>query len=536
MKQIEINRGHQSIPDFIHHYFSLLSRENWLSLLALGIGFLQYLLRIGAMEKYGFHQDELLYIALSEHLAWGYSETPPLIALIGKLSMFLFGDSLVAFRTIPCFCAIAIVYFTGKITIKLNGGVFAVIIACSGIAFSSAFLATGSLFIPQVFDELCWVILAYQLVLWVKNKNDNYLILAVIAVGIGLYIKYTIIIYALGLFIGLMLSAHPILLNKKFWMACLVVALMLMPHILWQFENGFPAFGHYQELRATQLIYHSKAGFISEQLAVNGTGLVIWVVGFFILFNNHRLSRYKFLLYGFAFVMLVLLILNGKSYYGFGAFPPLFAIGAIFWERRLGKASNLRKSLLVAFLVIPNLILAIIVLPHLPIEKAAKVFKWTYINLNIHYPLKWEDQKIHNMNQNYADMIGWDELAVKTSSVYQSLPEKEKAQTVVFANKYGEAGAIDYYQQKYRLPHVISFSSSYSLWAPADFYYKNIILITDSLDQPNLKGCKIIKKEEIKNKYARIKGMDIYLIKDINSNFKSWYLRNKMAANQFRME
>lgn len=510
-----------------------LTKNQILSLLALTIGLLQCAVRIGAIDQYGFHQDELLYIALSEHLSWGYSETPPFIAIVGKISGLLFGTNLVAFRIIPCCCAVAIVYFTGKITMRLGGGALAVVLACCGVGFSSAFLASGALFIPQVFDELTWVLLAYIMILWLQEKKDYQLILAGLIVGIGLYMKYTIILYVFGLLIGLSWSS-PILRTKAFWYGVLLVVAMLLPHMIWQIGNGFPALGHYQELKKTQLVYLSKGDFIIQQLALNGTGIVIWSMAPFLLLKYHELKLYRFLLYAFGFVMLLLFLLNGKAYYGLGAFPPLFAIGALFWEKIMDRITQFKKAMFISVLVVPNLCLAVVVLPYLPISTAAKVFKWTYENLGIHYPLKWEDQKIHNMNQNYADMIGWDELAAKTSSIYKSIPAHEKSETVVFANRYGEAGALDHYQQDYALPKVISFSSSYSLWAPKDFHYKNIILVTDSLDTKAIRGCKILKREKINSTYARIRGMGIYLIEDVDSKFKAWYTKNRTASNVFQ--
>ena len=50
---------------------------------------------------FGFHRDEFLYMALGQHLDWGYLEVPPSIPVFGIISRWLFGDSLVAIRFIP---------------------------------------------------------------------------------------------------------------------------------------------------------------------------------------------------------------------------------------------------------------------------------------------------------------------------------------------------------------------------------------------------------------------------------------------------
>ena len=52
-------------------------------------------------NHYGFFRDELYYIACGNHLAFGYVDKPPLIAFVARLSSFLLGTSLSAFRFFP---------------------------------------------------------------------------------------------------------------------------------------------------------------------------------------------------------------------------------------------------------------------------------------------------------------------------------------------------------------------------------------------------------------------------------------------------
>ena len=42
--------------------------------------------------RYGYFRDELYYAACGQHLAWGYVDHAPLIAVIARLSRMLFGD------------------------------------------------------------------------------------------------------------------------------------------------------------------------------------------------------------------------------------------------------------------------------------------------------------------------------------------------------------------------------------------------------------------------------------------------------------
>ena len=49
-------------------------------------------------------------------------------------------------------------------------------------------------------------------------------------------------------------------------------------------------------------------------------------------------------------------------------------------------------------------------------------------------------------------------------SVYQSLPAKDKANCVILAKNYGEAGAIEIIGKKYGLPNPICSNGSFWLW------------------------------------------------------------------------
>jgi hypothetical protein len=509
------------------------SPQSLYALMGVVIALAQLALRLGAIEQYGLHQDELLYLSLADHLDWGYRETPPFIALIGKIALEWNGFSVTAVRIFPALCSALIVYLAAFLTIRLGGKFFAVLLACSSIAFSPAFLASGSLFMPQVFDQLFWLVLAFCCARLVQTKKDKWLFAIAVTAGVGILNKYTIILYLIGLLISVLIFNWELQLLKKrnfYWSIGLVLAL-ISPHLLWQSQHGFNAISHYRELKQTQLDFLTRSDFIIQQLAAHGLGIVIWISGIWASWHVNSLRKYRFLTVSFGFVMICMLILNGKPYYAFGAFPPLFIMGSIFIARQLQLRNFWKKAGVMLGILIPNLVLSIIVLPYLPIDKAAHVFSWMYRNLDMHYPLKWEDQKIHNMNQNYADMIGWQELAKKTSLYYQSMPLHQRKNVAIFTDNYGVAGAMDYYRKSYPLPPIISLKSSYALWAPKEFKFKAVLYINDQHDIPiDLAGIK--PKGEVKNPYSRIYGMDIYLVEKVDSNFLQWYASQWKALRE----
>src|SRR5690606_9983802 len=94
----------------------------------------------------------------------------------------------------------------------------------------------------------------------------------------------------------------------------------------------------------------------------------------------------------------------------------------------------------------------------------------TYQKLGL---LRWEDGKDHLLPQDFADMLGWKELAFKVDSVYLSMSNKEK--TLILCDNYGQAGAINYYS-KQKL-QAVTFNADYIDWFDLSIPYEHLIRV-----------------------------------------------------------
>jgi hypothetical protein len=88
-----------------------------------------------------------------------------------------------------------------------------------------------------------------------------------------------------------------------------------------------------------------------------------------------------------------------------------------------------------------------------------------------------------SIRQDYADMVGWPELAATVAGVYAALPPAERARATVLARNYGEAGAIDHFGPGYGLPPAISPHLTYYYWKPAHVADDPVIAIGYSAEQ-----------------------------------------------------
>jgi len=467
-------------------------------------------LNLLALSHFGFQRDELLHLALGDHLDWGFKEVPPFIALVARISSTLFGDSVFATRIFSTLAGGAIIWFTGKIVSELGGKKFAIALACLTLILSPAFAASDYLLQPVVFDQLWWVLTAYLVIKYLNSSQPKYIYLLGVVIGVGLLTKYTMAFFAIATILALLLTKQRrILWSKHILIALLIALIIFLPNILWQFRHHLPLVTHMHNLRTQQLDYIKPSDFIKQQLLINGIALFVWLSGLLFLLLSPRLIQYRFIAFTYLLVFIFLLEMNGKDYYLFGAYPMLFAAGGYCFEHWL--KTKAMRTVVIAFLTLPNLVLLPLALPFLTLDQTIAAFKF------VHLEPTWEDQKQHPLSQDYADMFGWDEMGEKVARAYHSLTPEQQKHTQIFADNYGDAGAVYHYGKKYGLPEVASLNSSFTLWAPDSLNAPYIIYVDDE-GGGNVKGRlapyveKYIKLDEVKSPYAREKGTGIFLL------------------------
>lgn len=510
--------------------------KGYLPLILLFVA-IRIILNLFALPHYGFQRDEMLHLALGDHLAWGFKEVPPFIAFISWLSTTLFGSSVAAARVFTTLCSALIILLTGLLTVEFGGKRFAITLACLSLIFSPAFLASGYLLQPVVFDQLWWLLSAYLLVKYFNTNQDKYLYYLGVAIGLGMMTKYTMAFFTAALIIGILLTAQRTIFAKKgIWIAVGISIIIFLPNIIWQLTHHLPLATHMRKLRSSQLDYIKPGDFVAQQLMINGAALWIWLGGLIYLLFFHRMRQYRFLAYAYLFTLVLFLELNGKIYYLFGAYPMLFAAGAFGFERLLKSKGLVWRTALVLFFVVPNLVFFPLSLPVFPIKTALPVFDFIANELNVKFPFKWEDQKMHPTTQDYGDMFGWDELGLKVAQAYQSLTPEQQKQTIIFANNYGEAGAVHHYGKQYNLPDVYSLNSSFALWAPENIDAKYLVYVDESnganvaeMLRNGRIGC-AKKTGEIDNPLAREKGTTVYILSDLKPGLNAGYRKELLQT------
>ena len=206
--------------------------ERWRAegmLALLGLALLKLIVQLAVAGRYGFHRDELYYLAAGRHPSLGYVDYPPVTAWMARLSTLVFGHSLVGLRVWPAMAGAVIVVLGGLIARELGGGRFAQILAALLVLCSPMFLGSNSMFQTVSFDELTWAVCLYLVARLLARGGPPRLWLAIgVAFGIGLETKYTILVLGMGFAVGLALTAQRRwLLTPWPWLAALIATALL---------------------------------------------------------------------------------------------------------------------------------------------------------------------------------------------------------------------------------------------------------------------------------------------------------------------
>ena len=122
-------------------------------------------------SRYGFHRDELQFLSDALHLEWGYVSYPPLTPFVERVSLAIFGLSIVGLRLLSVFAQSASIVVTGSMARELGGGRLAQGAAALAVALSPLPLFEGTEFQYTTFDYLWWVTTAYFVIRLLKTEN-----------------------------------------------------------------------------------------------------------------------------------------------------------------------------------------------------------------------------------------------------------------------------------------------------------------------------------------------------------------------------
>jgi Dolichyl-phosphate-mannose-protein mannosyltransferase len=431
-----------------------------------GLAAVKLLAQLTGVAHYGFFRDELYYMACGEHLAWGYVDQPPLIALAAWFERRAFGNSLLSIRLLPVLAGAAAVFLTGLLARELGAKRYGQFLAASAILWAPAYFAFDSFLSMNAFEPIFWLLCAWIVIRIVKGASPKWWLAFGGVAGIGLENKHTMLVFGFALFAGLIFAGQwrP-MFSKWIWIGGAIALALFLPNLLWEARHGWPQIEVVRNAQLYKNIPISPLRFLSDQvLFLNPLALPIWAGGLAWFFFAPKGKTFRFLGWAYLVLLAVFISLDGKSYYVLPFYPALMAAGGVAIEDLVeAKPWRWLRTTLPALLMICGLVGLPFGVPVLPVDaflRYSRVFP--YAN-----SVKTERDAVGaQLPQLYADMFGWENIADGVARVYHDLPSADRAGCAILAGNYGEAGAIDYYGPALGLPPAISGHNSYFYWGP----------------------------------------------------------------------
>ena len=445
---------------------------------------LAHLLTLG---RYGIFRDEFYYLANGRHLAWGYVDHPPVVAVIAWCTEHTIGTSIYALRAPMLLALVGVLSAIAGLVRRMGGGGVAVTVAWLAFALSPYYLYAFHYLSMNAPEILWWSIAALLLFdatlgftarapsTWTAARGW----LAFGAVmGVAALTKVSGLVWGAGLALGLVLSpARRHLRSPWAWAAVGIAAALFLPHVWWQAANGWPTAEFVRNAQRDKISVLSPGAFLLEQVTLLGPiGAVVAVAG--LVGVATRIGRAPAYGVAFVFVLVVFVVQRSKPYYTMPAYPVLLAAGGIVlerwapWQHWWGRLAG-TLVLLFAILLVP------VTLPVLPAERVPAYLARLGITVE-----SGERHRKGALPQHFADMFGWPTLADDVAHVVAALTPAERASARIFTQNYGEAGALEYYGPARRLPPVVSGHNAYWYWGPGSDAGGPLIVVGGEIKDP----------------------------------------------------
>ena len=446
---------------------------------------------------YGIFRDEMYYLICGRHLAFGYVDQPPMVALQARLTDILFGfDHMWSLRLLSAMAGAVKVFLTGALVWALSlgrpyGSRRAAALAMLGVTVAGVYLGIDSFLSMNSFDPVFWTPCLLALIRIVQEHGvpgrerivRNWWIVLGVSAGLGLENKDTEVFFLVALLVALLLTPQRrILASRWFGVAMAIIVALALPNLLWQIHYHWPTLEWLVDVSKSNkdVKLGPLAFLVAQVMMLNPFTAPLWISGVVWLLTAKAARPVRFLGVLYPVFLLLMMALHAKDYYLAPVYVICYAAGAVCWlggARRpvWGNVLAGAYALLLVLAFIQSVPFSIPVLPPQKFLAYEKVVGFT--------PKDSENHAATLLPQFYADRFGWHEMVDKVAKIYNALPPQERAVTGILTDNYGEASAVNLFGPRYGLPVAISGHQSYWLWGPHGYTGQEMILITG--DSPN---------------------------------------------------
>ncbi|MBI5094689.1 MAG: glycosyltransferase family 39 protein [Candidatus Hydrogenedentes bacterium] len=302
---------------------------------AMGIGLFIFHLLVN--RQYGFHGDELYFIACGERPAWGYVDHPPFVPLAARFATELMGVNVFALRLFPALALGVSCILTGWLARRLGAGLFGEFLAALSFVCAPMMVRFGAFLNIPCFEVLFWLIAVHLLVTLEKRDEPRWWLAIGVLAGVSLLNKHTTLFLGTGMAVGLALTHRRKDLATAWpWLGAVISFLIFLPNLLWQYQHDWATLDFVRSINANAMQRTSRFEFLLAQFVfLNVFGAIVWIAGLVYFLTSEAGRSYRLTGWIFITVLSVMLAFKAKIYYLAPAYPMLMAGGAVLLERRL---------------------------------------------------------------------------------------------------------------------------------------------------------------------------------------------------------
>jgi len=457
-------------------------------ILIWAIALAKLLFHIYFNNRYSYFRDEFNYMSCGDHLAWGYVDQPPLIPFLIHCSRAVLGDSLRAIRFIPALSSSLLVVQTALIAREFGGRRFALLLSAVCTVIAPQYLSNGSLLGTNCLEPNLWMGCAYVGILAIKRSDPRYWLWFGVVAGIGLEEKYSISVFGLGIVAGRLLTEHRLVfLNKWIWLGGMAAFLIFLPNLVWNIHYDWPFVQLMRAIKAEgrDVVLTLPQYMFQQTLLLNPLTTPIWVTGLLALLFTARLRPYRFLGLAYLVCFTVFFVQHGKNYYLSPIYPMLLATGAVVIDRAIEDSADIHprrtwlKYTIIVLILAGGAYLAPVVIPVFSPDAFIAYMKY----LPVQPPRTEYSHAAAVLPQHYSDQFGWEEIVAQTAVAWNRIPAEDRKDCGIFAQDYGQAGAIDFLGRRYGLPPALSGHQSWFLWGPRGYSGNCMIVLDDTRER-----------------------------------------------------
>jgi hypothetical protein len=466
---------------------------------------LQFALTLWTLHiGYSYFRDEFYYVACGRHLAWGYVDHGPIVALQARLGELLFGDSVFGIRVLSAAAGAVMVFLTGVICWALGGRRPAQALAMFGVIVCPQYIGVDGFLSMNSCEPMFWMICVLAVILMVRGWSQRtWWMVFGVAAGVGLLNKPSMAFFLVTLGLGLWLTKERWVLFSRWTLAgiALIVAIV-SPHLGWQIHNHWPTleFLHNGQIHHKNIVLGPVKFFLAQFATMQPVNSLIWIAGVVSLLRAKAIREGRWLGLTYVLFYVLMFAMHAKDYYLSGIYPAMFAAGGIAWERRFAASRAVRENRVIGFPVLEAVLLvtSLIILPMAsPVLRPEAWVRYTTA-LHLHGD-KMETEATGPLPQFYADRFGWQQEVDIVDRAYRSLTPDQQQHVCIFASNYGEAGAIDFLgrTERLHLPPALSGQNNYWLWGMHGCDVNTVIAVVG--DAP----------AEVEQKYGSVKVVGV---------------------------